>query len=362
MSGQYIVGLPVEAIATPALILDIEAFHYNLAAMKTFLNKVKTNIRPHAKTHKTPAIAHLQLQAGAIGICCATVGEAEIMAYSGIDNILIANEIIGETAIRRVVNLARQAQIIVAVDDLDNIRDLSAAACQYGANVDVLVDLDVGMGRCGARSIEQFLQLAKTVEKAPGLTLKGVLGYEGHVQFIVDRAERVKKGHEANKILVEGAKALAAAGLNAEIVSGAGTGDYDSAAEYPGITEIEAGSYIFMDGTYRKLDLPFKQSLTVLSTVLSRPTDDRAILDTGIKGISPERFNPAVQDRNGIEIQQLAEEHAIANLHSLTDIRAGDKLHLIPSHCCSTVNLYNSIHVSRKGIIEAVWPVAARRA
>jgi len=363
MSGQYIIGLPVEKISTPSLVLDIEAFTLNLEMMQSYLNKVKTSIRPHAKTHKTPAIAHLQLQAGTVGICCATVGEAEVMAYSGINNILVANEIIGEVAIRRVINLARQVQIIVVVDDLDNVRDLSAAARQYGATLGVLVDLDIGMGRCGVRSIEQLVQLAKAVDKAPGLFMRGVFGYEGHVQFIVDRAERTRKGREANEVLVKGAKALSAAGLNVEIVSGAGTGSYDIAAEYPGITEIEAGSYIFMDGTYQKLGLPFKQSLTVLSTVVSRPTDDTAVLDAGMKGISPERFNPAVQGWEGlVEVKKLAEEHAIANVNSGIDPRPGDKFHLIPSHCCTTVNLYDYIHVTRNGIVEAVWPIAARRA
>ncbi len=363
MIGQCLIGLPVEQLPTPALVLDHEAFMANIETMGNYLTKVKKNIRPHAKTHKTPAIGHIQMNAGAIGLCCATVGEAEVMAYSGIGNILIANEVIGEAAIRRVVNLARHAKIMVVVDEPGNTRDLSAAAKQYGAVLDILVDLDVGQGRCGLRSVEELVDLAKLVAKLPGLALRGVFGYEGHVQFVQNRAERTKQGQAANARLVQAAKAVSSAGLPVDIVSGAGTGTYDIAAEFPGMTEIEAGSYIFMDATYQKLGLPFKQSLTVLSMVVSRPTDELAIFDVGLKGISPERFNPIVSGfSNTIEVKHLSEEHAIAHLQGDIDPRPGDKLHFIPSHCCTTVNLYDNIFVARDGRVEAIWPIAARRA
>lgn len=363
MSVQYLIGLPVEQLPTPALVLDVAAFTRNLEKMHGYLRQVKTNIRPHVKSHKTPAIAHLQMKAGAIGLCCATIGEAEVMVYSGLDNILIANEIIGEVAIRRTINLARHAKIMVVVDELANVRDLSAAARQYGASLDVLVDLDVGLGRCGARSLDQLIELAKAVDRSPGLSFRGVFGYEGQVQFITDGEERLRQGRAANELLVQAAKAISGIGLNVEIVSGAGTGTYNIAAEFPGITEIQAGSYIFMDGTYQKLGLPFEQSLTVLSMVVSRPADDLAIFDVGLKGISPERFNPAILGHAGlIEVKKLSEEHANAQLLSNIDPRPGDKMHFVPSHCCTTVNLYDYMYVTRDGIIEAIWPIAARRA
>jgi D-serine deaminase-like pyridoxal phosphate-dependent protein len=362
MSSQYVIGLPVEQLPTPALVLDIEALTRNIETMSNYLAKVKTNIRPHAKSHKTPAIAHLQMRAGAIGQCCQTVGEAEVMAYAGISDLLIASEVVGEVAIRRTVNLARQAKVMTIVDELANVGDLSAAARQYGANLDILVDLDVGQHRCGARSLEQLVELAKAVDRSPGLTLRGVFGYEGHIQFIADREERTKLGQAASTLLVQGAKAVAGAGLNVEIVSGAGTGTYDIAAEFPEITEIQAGSYIFMDGTYQKLGLPFEQSLTVLGQVVSRPSPDMVIFDVGLKGISPERFMPAVQGyEKSITVQKLSEEHATAQLLE-GDLRSGDKVRFVPSHCCTTVNLYDYMYVTRKGIIEAIWPIAARRA
>lgn len=362
MSRQYMIGLPVKELPTPALVLDIEALERNLETMGNYLAKVKTNIRPHAKTHKTPTIAHLQTKAGAIGQCCQTVGEAEIMTYAGVSNILIASEVVGEVNIRRTVNLARHARIMTIVDDLTNVRDLSAASRQYGANLDILVDLDVGQHRCGVRSLEQLVELAKAVDRAPGLTLRGVFGYEGHIQFIIDREERTKLGKAASSLLVQGAKAVAGAGLNVEIVSGAGTGTYDIAAEFPEITEIQAGSYIFMDGTYQKLGLPFVQSLTVLGQVVSRPSPDMVIFDVGIKAISPERFMPSVQGyEDSITVQKLSEEHATAQLLE-GDLRPGDKVHFVPSHCCTTVNLYDYMYVTRNGIIEAIWPITARRA
>ncbi|MDF2500442.1 MAG: alanine racemase domain protein [Anaerosporomusa subterranea] len=363
MNGQFLIGLSIDHLPTPAPVLDFTAFSHNLEYMSNYLAKGNTVIRPHAKTHKTPIIAHHQLRAGAKGVCCATIGEAEVMAYAGIDDILLANEVIGEDAIRRAVNLARHVELKVVADSLDNIETLSAAARQYGVILEVLVDLDVGLGRCGARTIEQLLLLAKAVHQSHSLRLRGVFGYEGQVQFIADREERTRQGRAANELLVEAAKTLSASGLPIEIVSGAGTGTFDIAAEFPGITEIQAGSYIFMDGTYQKLGLPFKQALTVLSTVISCPTNDLAILDVGLKGISPERFNPSIQGyETTIEIKKLAEEHAVAQIQTGQALRSGMKVQLVPSHCCTTVNLYDYLYVCREGIIEAIWPIAARRA
>jgi D-serine deaminase-like pyridoxal phosphate-dependent protein len=355
--------MPVAQLPTPALVVDIECMNHNIETMANYLAQVKTTLRPHAKTHKTPAIGHLQLRAGAVGLCCATVGEAEVMVYSGIPDVMIANEVVDPLSLRRAVNLARQARVLMIVDDRQNVRDLAATARQYGVTVEILVDLDVGQGRCGARNLEQLVELAREVERSNGLQLKGVFGYEGHVQFIPDRQERTQKGQAANAKLVQAAKELAGLGMNIEIVSGAGTGTYDIAAEYPGITEIQAGSYIFMDGTYQKLGLPFEQSLTVLATVVSRPTEDVAIFDVGLKGISPERFNPSVQGCSGmIEVSKLSEEHSVTHLSGAIDPRPGDKMNFIPSHCCTTVNLYDSMFVARDGVVESIWPIAARRA
>jgi D-serine deaminase-like pyridoxal phosphate-dependent protein len=362
-NNSYLIGLSSELIPTPALVIEAELLEKNIQKMMDYLAQTKTHIRPHTKTYKTPMIAHLQMKAGAIGLCCATVGEAEAMVYAGLDHIFIANEIIGDDKIRRVVNLARYADIIVAVDDEQNLKQLSSAASNYGVSLGVLVDIDVGMGRCGVRSIDDAIELSKRADNAQGIVFRGVFGYEGHAVFIENREERVRVAKAANAYLMEAAQAIEQAGLPVEIVSAAGTGTYDIAAEYPGITEIEAGSYIFMDLTYQKLGLPFEQALTIFSTVLSRPTDETVILDAGMKGISVERTCPVVKDHHELEILHLSEAHANGILSGPDfDPRPGDKLHLIPSHCCTTVNLYDEMYVVRNDIVEAIWPITARGA
>ncbi len=364
MNRQYLIGLPVAEIPTPALLVDLDVLEKNIDVMADYLASVKTQLRPHAKTHKTPAIAHMQMRAGAVGLCCATVGEAEVMVYSGISEVMIANEVVEPGALRRAVNLCRQARVLMIVDDKENVRNLAAMARQYGVTVEVLVDLDVGQGRCGARSMEQLVELAREVQKQQGLRLIGAFGYEGHLQFIVDREERSQKGRVATGALVAAAKELRGLGMDIELISGAGTGTYDIAAEFAEMTEIQAGSYIFMDGTYQKLGLPFEQSLSVLSTVVSRPAPEVAIFDVGLKGISPERFYPSLQDyRNGMaEVKSLSEEHATVYLSAGFAPRPGQKYRFTPSHCCSTVNLYDVMVGVRNGKVESLWPIAARRA
>lgn len=364
MRCQYLIGLPVSEVPTPALLVDLDLLTQNIDTMAGYLAKGQTKLRPHAKTHKTPAIAHMQMRAGAVGLCCATVGEAEVMVYAGIPEVMIANEVVEPAALRRAVNLCRQARVLMIVDDKENVSNLAAVARQYGVTVEVLVDLDVGQGRCGARSLEQLVELAREVQKQQGLRLVGVFGYEGHLQFIVDRDERSQKGRVATGALVAAARELTSLGMEMELVSGAGTGTYDIAAEFDGMTEIQAGSYIFMDGTYQKLGLPFEQSLSVLSTVVSRPAPEIAIFDVGLKGISPERFFPSLQGgRDGMaEVKSLSEEHATAHLSAGFDPRPGQKYRFTPSHCCSTVNLYDVMVGVRNGKVESLWPIAARRA
>lgn len=364
MSCKYLIGLPIEEVPTPALLVDLDLLTENMETMAAYLQKVGTHLRPHAKTHKTPAIGHMQMRHGAVGLCCATVGEAEAMVYAGIPEVLIANEVVEASSLRRAVNLCRQARILMIVDEQDNAAKLATVARQYGVTVEVLVDLDVGQGRCGARSLEQLVELAQSVRKMPGLRLMGVFGYEGHLQFIPDRKERTDKGRDATEKLVSAAKELAKLGMDMELVTGAGTGTYDIAAEFAEISEIQAGSYIFMDGTYQKLSLPFKQSLSVLSSVVSCPAPGVAIFDVGLKGISPERFYPRLQEYSqaDAEVKGLSEEHATVLLREGLNFRSGQKHRFVPSHCCSTVNLYDVIVGTRQGKVECIWPVAARRA
>ena len=358
---EFIVGLPETRIPTPALVVDVEIMERNITTMMDYLSKTKARLRPHTKTHKTPMIGHLLAHAGAIGHCCATVGEAEAMVYSGLHHIFIASEVVSEDKILRLAALAGYTDVMVAFDNLENLRALSDAAAGRGATIGVLVDVDVGMGRCGVRSVEDALPLAQAAQSAKGIAFRGVFGYEGHAVMIHNRQERTEVCRAANARLVQAADGIKALGIPVEIVTAAGTGTYDIAAESPGITEIEAGSFIFMDSTYSQIDIPFQQSLTVVSTIISRPDEKTAILDVGMKGISVERAAPSVKDYPGIEIEKLSEAHAKAIVSEAgSKSKPGDRLHLIPSHCCTTVNLYDQMFVLRGGIVEAVWPITAR--
>ncbi len=361
MNNSYLIGLSQDLIPTPALVLDADIFESNMKKMMQYLLKQGVSLRPHTKTHKTPMIAHQQIKSGAIGLCCATISEAEVMVNSGLDNILIANEVKDEDKIRRLVSLARYANMMVAVDDTENLKKLSEASFEIGVDLGVIIEIDVGMGRCGARSTEAAVELAKLANSLKNINFLGIMGYEGHAVFIKDRHERQETGRKANKYLVDTAEAIRKAGVPVEIVSGAGSGTFDIAGEYPGITEIQAGSYIFMDLTYEKVGLPFEQSLTVLASVVSTPDDETVILNTGMKSISPEREVPKIKGVENVEVVKLAEEHAKCRaLTPYIGLAVGDKVHLVPSHCCTTTNLYNQIYVVRKGKIEGIWEIAAR--
>lgn len=361
MSNKSLIGLSAELIPTPALVVDANLLENNIRLMKEFLQTTKVALRPHAKTHKSPMIAHMQMEAGAIGICCASVGEAEAMAYGGLKHILLTSQVHGLEKVRRVVSLGRMAEIIVAVDNLENLEQIITESERIGSKTGIMIEIDVGMGRCGTRTVEQALLLARTAHEAPAVTFKGIYGYEGHTVFIEDRQERLHAGRTANRHVVSVAQTLREQGIPVEIVSAAGTGTYDIAGVFPGITELQAGSYIFMDGTYGKLGLPFAQSLTVLSTVISCPEPDQFVLDVGMKGISAERFPPAVLHQEHLKILKLSENHAKGEVVSgKPNPKAGEKLHLVPSHCCTTVSMYDELHVVRDGLLEAIWPITAR--
>ena len=206
MENTFLVGLPESSVPTPALVLDAAAFERNLDRMEKYLAGRNVAVRPHAKTHKTPMIGHLQMRRGAVGLCCATVGEAEAMVYSGLDHILITSQAVGDDKVRRTAALARYADVMVAVDSVDNVRDLSREAAACGSRLGVIIEVDVGMGRCGVRSPEDAVRLAKAASGLPGLAFRGLMGYEGHAVFIGGREERTAAGTEANAGLVTAAE------------------------------------------------------------------------------------------------------------------------------------------------------------
>ncbi len=363
-------GMGVDELDTPALIVDLDILERNIARMADFFAGRRAALRPHIKSHKTPAIAHMQLKAGAIGITCAKVGEAEVMAEAGVRDILIANQVVGRVKIDRLTDLARHADVMVAVDDARNIADLSQAASAKRVILRVLVEVDIGMRRCGVPAGEPALELACRVAASPGpstglrtgLRLAGLMGYEGHLVLISDHEERRRKVLAALESLADTADLLHRHGLPIEIVSGGGTGTYDITGSHPVMTEIQAGSYVFMDTTYGAVRPEFDISLALLATVISRPHPDYLVTDAGIKALSKDFGWPELVNIPGASVRYLSEEHVVIDLANpeAVNLCPGDKVSFIPSHCCTTVNLHDRLYAVRKGVVEAIWPIAAR--
>ena len=362
MSYQPEPGTHYLELDTPALLLDLDAFEYNVSKMAQFFADKPTSLRPHAKTHKCPEIARRQLHSGAIGITCAKVGEAEVMAQAGIQDILIANQVVGEIKIERLTDLAARCELMVAVDDPANITALSQACQAKGVSLRVLVEVDIGMNRCGVQSGAPALRLAQQVADSPNLRLAGRMGYEGHLVSIADTEERQARVLQALVPLQETRDLLAENGLPVEIVSGGGTGTYDVSGSYPPMTEIEAGSYVLMDASYVKVRPEFKTALTILSSVVSRPAPERIVTDAGMKAIATDHGLPISIGIPGASVRRLSEEHGLLELADpkAVQLRPGDKVRLIPGHCCTNVNLYDILHVLQDGTLVDIWPIAAR--
>jgi D-serine deaminase-like pyridoxal phosphate-dependent protein len=348
-------------IDTPALLLDLDAFERNVNRMAQFFAGRPTSLRPHAKTHKCPTIALRQLEAGAIGITCAKLGEAEVLAQAGVPDILIANQVVGPIKVDRLTDLARGCNVMVAVDHPANVDALSRACQAKGASLRALVEVDIGMKRCGVRPGKAALPLAQQIADAPGLQFAGLMGYEGHLVMMPDPDERASRVSEAVALLQETKDLLEGNGLAVPIVSGGGTGTYDMSGTYPPMTEIQAGSYVFMDATYCRIRPEFEPALSVLSTVISRPARDRVVTDTGRKAMSEEFGLPQPIGIEGLSTQALSEEHGrLTAAADAASLQPGDKVRFLPSHCCTTVNLHDRLHVIQRDALVDIWPIAAR--
>ena len=328
--------------------------------MARFFAEGPCKLRPHFKAHKTPEIARRQLAAGScVGLTCATVSEAEIAAEI-CDDILIANEVVGPGKCERVAALARRVAVTVAVDSMVGLDAMATAAADAGVTVGVLVDVDVGQSRCGVPPGNRVVDIAQRVTAAQGVKLRGIMGYEGHLQPIRDRAERETKAAKAMEALAAAAGRLRNAGLPCEIVSGGGTGTYDISGRVAGITEIQAGSYVLMDSDYGALDVPFEQAFFVLGTVISRPDIFRCVADCGHKAATKDHGNPVVLGIDGATVTALNDEHAVITLPRGCDIAVGDRVRLRPSHTDPTINLHDAFYAIEGDRVVDVWPIAAR--
>lgn len=349
--------MTLDDLDTPALIVDVPALDRNIQRMAAFLADGSCRLRPHVKAHKSPDIARRQLAAGACsGLTCATVREAEAVAGLGA-SVLIANELIDRGKCDRAAALARRGQVLVAVDSAIGLETLGAAAVTADVTIGVLVDIDVGQQRCGVVAGQAALTLAHQAVATPGLELRGVMGYEGHVQAIRSRDEREARAGESMRKLVATAELLLRAGLPCEIVSGGGTGTFDISSHVPGVTEIQAGSYALMDTDYRDTGVPFEQAFWVLGTVISRSAD-RCVVDAGHKSMTKDHGNPSVDGIAGAVVTALNDEHAVVALPPDAAVRIGDRVRMIPSHTDPTVNLHDVFHAIDGDRVIAQWPIA----
>lgn len=360
------VGMVINEIDTPALFVELDAYERNLDRMAKRFEGTPARLRAHAKTHKCPIIALHQMARGAIGVCCQKVGEAEAMVNGGVTDVLVSNQVVGKSKLARLAALAKRAKVAVCADDVQNVQDLAEAAAAFGVRLPVLVEIDVGAARCGVPPGESAVQLAKQIASHASLVFAGLQAYHGAAQHIY---EAVKRKHiiEQSSTLTRGTvEQLHAAGFKCNWVTGAGTGTYEFEISSGVYTEIQAGSYIFMDADYRRVKGPseqFEHSLFVLSTIMSRPTQERAVCDAGLKAHSVDSGLPQVFQRPDIEFVGVADEHGTLRLHDLSKgPKLGDKLSLVPGHCDPTVNLYDWYVCVRNGKVEALWPITARGA
>ena len=358
-----LIGMHKLELDTPALLIELDKLESNIERMANYFKTVNAELRPHLKTHKTPMLAHKQIAAGAIGITCAKLGEAEAVIHAGIRDVLVANQIIGRQKIARLVNLAKQSEIMVAVDNAQNVTDISDAAAAKGVTIRILVEVNTGMNRCGVEPGKPALELARHVLRSPHLKFEGLMGYEGHTVAKPNYAEREAAARQSVQFLVETKHYLEKHGVAVSIMSGGGTGTFSITGSVPEMTEVQAGSYVFMDATYRNVEgvgEHFACALTVLATVVSRPTPERVIVDTGMKVLAKEFGIPQPVGIQGVEMTGLSEEHGKMNANASVSLTPGDKLEILPTHCCTTVNLHDRYYGIRDGIVESVWDIAAR--
>ena len=358
------IGMHKTELDTPALLIDLDKMEANIRTMAAYFSTVNAQLRPHVKTHKTPIISHKQIAAGAIGVTCAKLGEAEAVIHAGIRDVLIANQIVGAQKIARLINLAKHSEIMVAVDNAQNVQAISEAASAKDANVRMLVEVNIGMDRCGVEPGEPALELAELIRKSPNVEFAGLMGYEGHTVAKPDKAARNAAAREAIQILVDAKYYLEKRGVAVPIMSGGGTGTFNITGSIPEMTEVQAGSYVLMDATYGNVQgvgEHFERALSVLATVVSRPAPDRIIVDTGLKVLAKEFGVPQPVGVPGVEMTGLSEEHGKLQVSDETvSLNPGDKLEILPTHCCTTVNLHDRYYGIRNGIVESVWEIAAR--
>lgn len=361
--------VPVEALPTPALIVDVAGMERNLDRMAGHLAARNVGLRAHAKMHKCPEIARRQMARGAIGVCAAKVAEAEVLAAAGVDRILVTSPVAGPHAMRRLVALAaRSTDVRVVVDDAAAAARLGALAVAAGIELAVLIDLDPEMGRTGIARGEPALALARSVAATPGLRLTGLQQYCGQLQHLADPAERAEKSRAHMGAGLATRDLIVADGHPLEVFTGGGTGTYDVDAEIDGVTDLQCGSYVFMDEEYASIGHgnserfeDFEPALFVMVTCISKPRRGTITVDGGYKSFASDTVRPVAADLPGIRYHFGGDEHGILQLgDGAPDLAVGDRLRMVTPHCDPTINLYDWMYPVVDGQVRELWPVAAR--
>lgn len=361
-------GMSEQEIDTPALLIDLDAFESNMDIMAAIVARSGVKLRPHAKTHKSPVIAKLQIARGAVGQCVQKVSEAEVLAWGGVGDIQVSNEVVGAAKLARLAALARIANVSVCADDFSQVEAIEAAASDAGVRLSVLVEIDAGAGRCGVAPGEEAVILARRIAASRHLIFGGIQAYHGSAQHKRSTEERRAAISHAVDAAAQTVELLRRYGLPCPVVGGAGTGTFEFEAASGVYTELQAGSYIFMDADYaRNLDASgapcstFRHALFVLTTVMSAARPGVAVVDAGHKAVAVDSGLPLVWQRPGLRYVDASDEHG--KLTADADAAApalGEKLRLIPGHCDPTVDRFDWYVCVRRGRVEALWPVAAR--
>lgn len=350
-------GQPLEALDTPQLLIDLDIVDANLKRMFDAARQRGVAVRTHFKSLKCGGLARYIAAVGGQTFLAAKLNEAEVLAEAGINDVLIANQLVGPHKMARLAELARRVRLRVCVDSPDNVAQLSQAMRGSGATLGVLIELDIGMARCGVAPGEDALALARRIQDSPGLRFDGIQAYDGHLQMLPDADERRAKCREGLEQVLATRRLLERSGIPVSVVTGAGTGTWEYVAGFEGVTEIQPGSFVLMDCAYHTVRPEFGCALSILATVISvRPR--WYVLDAGSKAISKDFGMPAIKGKPAEKVLKLSEEHTKVEVEPVP-VRVGDRREVLPAHCCATMNLHRQCIAVRKGSVEAVWPIEA---
>lgn len=364
-------GMDEADIQTPCLILDLDALERNIKKMGDYAKAHGMRHRAHGKMHKSVDVLKLQMElGGAVGVCCQKVSEAEVFAREGIKEILVSNQVRDPAKIDRLAQLPKLSggEVIVCVDDIDNVADLSEAAQKHSTDLGVFVEIDCGAGRCGVTTTDAVVEIAKAVRDADNLTFRGIQAYQGAMQHIDSFDERKAKLDAAIKQVSDAVEALKAEGIETDLVSGGGTGSYYFESNSGVYNELQCGSYAFMDADYgRILDEDgnridageWENAFFILTSVMSHAKADKAIVDAGLKAQSVDSGLPVIHGRDDVEYIKCSDEHGVVS-DPKGVLKVNDKLRLIPGHCDPTANVHDWYVGVRGGKVETLWPVSAR--